>query len=70
MSCLESQRLLEREEWHKAYLKRLIERGVDEAFAKETLEAGMSDFDYEWDPADSADEELSCWANDADYDAG
>ncbi len=50
-------------EWHEAYKARLIERGVDPAFAQETLEAVMDDLDYTDSPADAADIELSYWSD-------
>lgn len=48
--------------WHEAYKKRLIERGLDEDFALQTLIACTESFDYNDDPSDAADEELSCWS--------
>lgn len=54
--------VVDKNDWQLRYKARLIERGLDEAFAQETLEAGMSDFDYDDDPADAADEELSYWS--------
>lgn len=41
---------------------RLVERGLDAGFAQETLDAGMEDHDYDDDPSDAADEELSYWS--------
>lgn len=48
--------------WHETYKARLVERGLDAGFARETLEAGMEDHDYDYDPAEAADEELSYWS--------
>ncbi len=56
-----------KDEWHRRYKARLIENGVDEKFAQETLEAGMGGvmegdgYDYDEDPEDMADSEMSYW---------
>jgi len=49
------------EEWHQAYVQRLVDRGLDRAFAEETFEAGKDDHDWVSDPVDAADDELYCW---------
>jgi len=57
---------MENEEWLKRYKARMIERGLNEREAEEITSA-VSDFDpeyYEDNPEDSADDELSYWAND------
>ncbi len=49
-------------EWHDKYRARMKEMLIcDDKFAEETLQAGMGDYDYESDPVDAADEELSYW---------
>ena len=50
-----------KEEWLDKFEKRLIERGVDPAFAKATREASSDDVDL-FDPADAADDEMSYWS--------
>jgi hypothetical protein len=49
--------------WKRAYVDRMIERGVDRQDAQACCDAGDVDLDY--DPADAADDELSYWADDA-----
>ena len=49
-------------EWHDAYFKRLVERGIDPVLAEATLDAGMGDHDYDDNPSDAADMELSHWS--------
>jgi len=53
------------EEWRKAYIERLVSRGVDQKLAEETF-AGMSPDDYDLDdcPEQAADDELSYWDDD------
>lgn len=48
--------------WHEGYKARLMERGLDAGFAQTILDAGLGGFDYDDDPSDAADEELSCWS--------
>lgn len=47
--------------WHKRYKQQLIDAGVDEEFAEEWLQAGMGEYDYEEEPEDYADSEMSYW---------
>jgi hypothetical protein len=49
--------------WHEEYKQRLIERGLDAEFAQATLDAGLGSFDYDDEPSDAADEELSYWSD-------
>jgi hypothetical protein len=56
-----------KEEWMAKYCLRLIERGgLDEASALACYEAGRDDHDYDGDPTEAADDEMSYW----DYDGG
>lgn len=48
--------------WRKAYVDRMVERGVDRYSAQACCDAG--DADLSEDPRDAADDELSYWAND------
>jgi len=48
--------------WHDAYVDQLVKRGLDRKFAEETLDAGMGGYDYDDNPADAANEELSYWS--------
>jgi hypothetical protein len=49
--------------WHRAYMNRMIEAaGLTEDQALEALNATMDDLDYTTSPEDSADEEISYWA--------
>lgn len=50
-------------EWHNKFLSRLTERGLTQDEAWDTLVAGIDDYDYEDDPKDVADEELSYWVD-------
>jgi hypothetical protein len=55
---------MDKEMWHKAYMERLIEvTKCPVGFAQEALDAGMDDFDYEDDPKDAADLEISYWSD-------
>ena len=55
---------MDREEWHRKYKARLIDVAkISEDDAKASLEAGMGHYDYDDDPADSADEEMSYWSD-------
>ena len=49
-------------EWLDKFEARLIERGVDNDFAKATREASSEDVDLSFDPADAADDEMSYWS--------
>lgn len=53
-------------------MDRLIESGgLTEAQAKDTLKAGMDDFDYSNDADDAATEDMRCWADsDVSYSRG
>lgn len=51
-------------EWHEIYKKRMMERTAgDEAFGQMVLETAIEggDIDYENNPIDAADEELTYW---------
>jgi hypothetical protein len=53
-------------DWHKSYMDRIKERCGAECtddFAQEVLDAGIDDIDYEDDPIDAADVELSYWSD-------
>ena len=49
------------EKWKLLYIKRLIDRGMDEEEAHQTFWAGFDsgEFDFKTDPIDCADDELS-----------
>jgi protein gp37 len=56
--------IAEREEWHRKYKARMIEVAkITEDDAQASLEAGMDTYNYDDDPADSADEEMSYWSD-------
>lgn len=53
------------QQWHKRYIERLVQRAkLTYGEAKDTLKAGMGEHDYDDDPEDAADEELSYWSSD------
>lgn len=58
----EQKTLLQMNAWHDAYVDQLVKRGLDRLFAEQTLDAGMGTYDYDDDPAEAADEELSVWS--------
>lgn len=51
-----------KDEWKAAYIKTMVGRGVDLDHA-ETVYAAV-DHDYEDDPTDAADDEMSYWEDD------
>lgn len=52
-----------RDDWHRKYADRLIERGgLTEEQALDALDANIDDLDYSTDPVEAADEEMSYWA--------
>ena len=53
---------MEKELWHKQYMARMREgAALTEEQAQDNLNAGMGDYDYDDNPEDWADEELSYW---------
>ncbi len=52
---------IDKDAWHRQYKEQLMANGVDEKFAEESLQAGMGEYDYEEDPKDSANMEMSYW---------
>lgn len=49
-------------EWHERYVRYLMERAdLTRAEAENCLEAGKRSYDYNEDPEDAVDKELSCW---------
>ncbi len=55
------------EEWMAKYCLRLIERGgMDKAQALAYFNAGGDDHDYDSDPVEAADDEMSYWDNDGE----
>lgn len=52
---------MKKSEWHTKYKQAFIDNGVDEKFAQECLDAGMGEYDYNDDPAESALMEMSYW---------
>jgi len=56
---------MNQEEWHKRYIAHLQKRGgLTRTEAEDTLKAGTGEHDYNDDPEDAANEEMSYWAND------
>ena len=55
-------REMDTQEWHKRYKNRLIKRGLSAQEAENILRAGGHDYDF--DPEDSADDELSYMVSD------
>ena len=53
---------MDTQEWHKRYKNRLIKRGLSAQEAENILRAGGHDYDF--DPEDSADDELSYMVSD------
>lgn len=57
------------EDWHERYKKELIEvAGIPQTEAEDCLMAGMGKFDYDDNPEDSADDEMSYWEADDEID--
>ncbi len=50
--------------WRRAYVERMVERGIDRESAQACCDAG--DVDLATDPACAADDELQYWADDAE----
>jgi hypothetical protein len=56
---------MDKEEWHERYMKHIqTKAALTRIQAKDTLNAGMGEYDYNDAPEDAADEELSYWTND------
>jgi hypothetical protein len=54
----------DKEIWHLKYKIRLMDRGgLTESEAEDALQAGMDEYDYEEDPVDFADHEMSYWTD-------
>lgn len=52
-------------EWHRRYKARLMEVAkLSEAQAQECLDAGMGEYDYDEEPEEMADSEMSYWTDD------
>ena len=51
-------------EWHNKFIAQLMSRGLEREEAEDTLAGNMGDHDYEDDPKDAADDELSYWTDD------
>lgn len=49
------------EHWKAQYMEHLIKKGMTFEESKMVYDAGRDDHDYESDPVDAADEELSYW---------
>lgn len=56
---------MEKEEWKKRYIERLIERGLNKHIAEGMGESALEDWDSDSDPEMAADDELSYWAADS-----
>ncbi len=52
---------MNQDEWHDRFVFRLVNKGLDQQEALDTLDGNMGDHDYEDSPEDAADEELSYW---------
>lgn len=53
---------MDKEEWHKRYKATIKEAlGGWEATAEECLQAGMGNYDYEDNPEEAANMEMSYW---------
>ena len=48
-------------EWRKKYKQWLMDRGIEPSFAQQTVEAGEDGFDFDDDPREAAEDELSYW---------
>ncbi len=54
------------EQWHRRYISRLMNiAGVTLFQAENCLHAGLGEYDYDDDPEDSADDEMSYWTADS-----
>ena len=51
-----------REAYKQLYVGRMVARGIDQRDAEACFEAG--DIDYDTNPEDAADDELSYWSDD------
>lgn len=62
---------MNRAEWEEAYAKRMVERGIETGEAAALATTGADNYEQDegpdvdqWDdPAEAADEELSCWGD-------
>jgi hypothetical protein len=55
-----------KEEWMAKYVLRMMEQGVESDDAWAMCRAGESDHDYDSDPMEAADDEMSYWEDDGD----
>ena len=54
----------EKQHWHDCYMDRLQVMGaLTIEQAEDALEAGMGDYDYDMNPLDAADDEISYWGD-------
>ena len=54
---------VKQESWKLKYIDRFVERGLTVNDGKTAYEANKDDHDFDEDPIDAADEELSYWAD-------
>ena len=54
----------ERKEWKEKYINRLMERGLSSEEAHDVFIACMLEVNYEDNPVDEADTEISYWTED------
>lgn len=55
---------MNKRQWKKIYKQTLIQvSGIDKKFAEECYQAGLENHDYDDDPADSANMEMSYWTD-------
>ncbi len=56
---------MDKEKWHERYIQQLVDMGgINSYEATNILEDGMGDHDYNEDPEDAADTEMSYWTDD------
>ena len=52
-------------EWHDRYIARLVVKAeFTYGEAEDNFQAGMGEYDYDDDPEDAADTEMSYWTDD------
>ena len=56
---------MKKQEWQLKYINRFIERGLTAENGKAIYDAGVSDHNFDEDPVDMANDELSYWIGDA-----
>jgi hypothetical protein len=54
----------DKDQWKARYVARMVACGVDAEGAVACFEAGSDDHDYDSNPEEAADDEMSYWEND------